>query len=521
MELVKKVSKDCNVALVRWPIVFREGAVNNEATPAVAYAYISAYLRKKGYKTVMVDAIGEGINKIWKLKKYPGFKCQGLTFKEIIHRIPKEVDVIGFSTMFSGEWPVIRDFIIETRKHFPKALFVAGGEHITALTEYSLRDCPALDVCIRGEGEETFYQLLEVYRKKKTFKGVNGVGYLDKKGRYQQGKGIRRIEDINTIPWPHWPEGYLEKFWESERSYGISTKRDMPLLFSRGCPYQCKFCSNITMWGHKYKLRDIDDIIKEVKHYIKKYNITSIQLYDLTAIVSKDWIIKFCQSVIKEGIKLNWSLPSGTRSEALDKETLSLLKKIGFNYLVYAPESGSQKTLNIVKKQIQLKKITQSILEAKRQGLTLRANLIIAFPHERLWDIFKTLSYGLRLSIKGVDEVPLFIFYPYPGTEIFQKLLDKKKIVLNDDFFFKLNPLNSDYLSTNVLSYNPHISARMLGIIRTIFMLMNYGIGYLFYPQRIFRTIKNLFSKGKATTVFEHRLKNLFSRKFSEKRCIN
>jgi len=54
-----------------------------------------------------------------------------------------------------------------------------------------------------------------------------------------------------------------------------------------------------------------------------------------------------------------------------------------------------------------------------------------------------------------------------------------------------------------------------------IFMLMNYGIGYLFYPQRIFRTIKNLFSKGKATTVFEHRLKNLFSRKFSEKRCIN
>jgi len=275
------------------------------------------------------------------------------------------------------------------------------------------------------------------------------------------------------------------------------------------------------MWGHKYKLRDIDDIIKEVKHYIKKYNITSIQLYDLTAIVSKDWIIKFCQSVIKEGIKLNWSLPSGTRSEALDKETLSLLKKIGCNYLVYAPESGSQKTLNIVKKQIQLKKITQSILEAKRQGLTLRANLIIAFPHERLWDIFKTLSYGLRLSIKGVDEVPLFIFYPYPGTEIFQKLLDKKKIVLNDDFFFKLNPLNSDYLSTNVLSYNPHISARMLGIIRMIFMLMNYGIGYLFYPQRIFRTIKNLFSKGKATTVFEHRLKNLFSRKFSEKRCIN
>jgi len=509
--------KKLSIALIRGPIVFKEGAINNEATPAIAYAYISSYLRKKGHKTVMIDGIGEGLNKIWPLKKYPTFKCQGLTFKEIISKIPKKVDVIGFSAMFSGEWPVIRDLITETRKHFPKALFVAGGEHITALTEYSLRDCPALDVCVKGEGEETFYHILEAYNKKKSFKGINRIGYLDKKKNYQEGNGkLSRINDIDTLPWPHWPKGYLEKFWKAEKSYGISTKRDMPFLFSRGCPYQCRFCSNSNMWGCEYKLRDIDDIIKEIKYYIKKYKITSIQLYDLTAILSKSWVIKFCQRIDKEKIKLNWSIPSGTRSEALDKEALKWLKKIGCNYLVYAPESGSQRTLGKVKKQIQLKKLTQSILEAKRQGLTLRANLIIAFPHERLWDIFKTLSYGLKLAINGVDEVPFFIFYPYPGTEIFQELLDKKKVVLNDDFFLKINPLNSKYLSTDVISCNTHISPRMLGIIRVSSMLMNYGVSYLFYPKRVLRTMKNLFSQGKAATVFEHRIKNLFNRKFQK-----
>ena len=63
--------------------------------------------------------------------------------------------------MFSGEWPVSRLLIGALRRKFPDALIVAGGEHITALTEYSLRDCPEIDFCVRGEGEQIFVNLLE------------------------------------------------------------------------------------------------------------------------------------------------------------------------------------------------------------------------------------------------------------------------------------------------------------------------------------------------------------------------
>lgn len=505
------------IALVRGPIVFKDGAVNNEATPSIAYAYISAYLNKKGYETTIVDAIGEGLNRIWALKNYPGFNCQGLNFNEIISRIPNDSDVIGFSGMFSGEWLVLRDIINQVREHFPQALFVAGGEHITGLTEYSLCDCPALDVCVRGEGEHAFYELLESYLKTGKFGNVSCIGYLDKDGCYHQNGKLTRILKIDDIPWPNWPEGYLEKFWAAGKSYGIATERDMPFMVSRGCPYQCTFCSNPQMWGKKYILRNVNDVLNEIKHYIERYNITSVQLYDLTAMTKKSWILKWCQRLINDDVKVNWSLPSGTRSEVLDAEVLSLLKKSGCNYLVYAPESGSTVTLKNVKKRIDLSKLTRSVMEAKRQGLTIRTNLIIGFPGETWGDVFETLLYGLKMAFRGVDEVPIFIFSPYPGTEIFERLLNSGQIMLNDNYFFGLTSLNSAYLSTDISSCNSNIGGRRLGVLRVVFILMNYGISYLLRPHRILRTLRNLFSDGGASTVFEHRLKNLFKRK----RCAN
>ena len=516
------VKKKLSVTLVRGPIVLGAGSVNNEATPAIGFAYILGYLKSHGYNALMVDAIGEGLNQFWPLKERPSFQCQGLTFEETINRIPKDSDVIAFSGMFSGEWPVLRNLINEIRELFPNALFVAGGEHVTAVTEYVVKDCPALNICVRGEGEHTFYEVLESYSKTGDYSNILGTGYLDDDGNYQQINTDNRIgntprmRDIGKISWPYWPEGYLEKFWEAGKSYGIASERDMPFMLSRGCPYQCTFCSNPQMWTTRYVLRDIDDVIAEIKHYITRYNITSIQLYDLTAITKKKWTVEFLNRLIDENIFLNWSLPSGTRSEVLDKETLKLLSKTGCKYLVYAPESGSKNTLIKIKKRIDLAKLTASVLEAKRQGLNTRVNLIIGFPHETWKEVFETIRYGLKMSMKGVDDVPIFIFSPYPGTEIFDNLVQTGKITFNDDYFFSLTSLNGSYTDPRaVVSYSPYLSSIKLGYTRTIFILLNYIATYLFHPSRMYRTIHLLLSNSnKASTVFEHRLQDLFKRIF-------
>src|SRR5262245_28548440 len=141
------------VTLVRGPFVSTLRAASNEATPCLGLAYIAGYLQQHGYAVTIVDAVGEDLDRFWTMREYPGLFMKGLSFPETIDRIPGDTDVIGFSAMFSAEWPVQRALIAATRERFPNALFVAGGEHITALPDYSLRDCPALDVCVRGEGE--------------------------------------------------------------------------------------------------------------------------------------------------------------------------------------------------------------------------------------------------------------------------------------------------------------------------------------------------------------------------------
>ena len=507
---------DFGVALVRGPIVSTFNAFNNEATPAIGLAFVGGYLRKQGYAPIIIDAVGEGLNRTWHPDGIPGYQCQGLTIEETVSRIPDTAQVIGFSTMFSGEWPVHRRLIEAVRVRFPDAYLVAGGEHATALSEYSLRDCPALDAVATGEGEHVFYEIVETVRDGGNPADLVSVCTLDADGKVHDSPGLSRIRDIDNIPWPYWPDGYLEKFWSAGKSFGIQTERDMPLMISRGCPYQCTFCSSAQMWTTRYLLRDVEDVIAEIKHYIEKDNITSVQLYDLTAITKKQWTVDFCKRLLEEDIKVTWSLPSGTRSEALDEETLSLLKQTGCTYLCYAPESGSPRTLEMIKKKVSLERLTESVDIAHAQGLVLRTNLIIGFPGEWRSDIFRTIHFGLRMAARGVDEASINIYSAYPGTELFSGLLTANKVEVSDDYFLGLTSLNSDYTRINPMTYNETMGPRELAFYRLGFMLINYIISYLFYPRRIARTIRNVFFGRSAATVFEHRLKDAFARQKPE-----
>jgi anaerobic magnesium-protoporphyrin IX monomethyl ester cyclase len=506
------------VALVRGPLVSSTRAMNNEATPAVGLAHLAGYLEKHGYKVSLIDGIGEGLNKVWPLADYEDQVCQGLTFEEIVERIPPATDIIGISAMFSGEWPVQRDLVNVIRSSFPEALIVAGGEHITALSEYVLRDCAALDLCVRGEGEHTFFEIVEQVRTGASVHEVGAVSYLDAHGKFVENGALRRVRDLESIPWPSWPDGYLEEFWSAGKSFGIQSERDMPIVASRGCPYRCTFCSSPQMWTTRYILRDVTDVIEEIKAYKRRYDITSLQFYDLTAIMKKAWTIEFCEKLIEEGLELNWSLPSGTRSEALDSETLTMMKKTGCNYLVYAPESGAPKTLELISKRIDLDALTASLLEARKRGIIVRANLIIGFPEETRRDAYRTLLYAFKLVIKGVDEVSTNLFSPYPGSKIFRSLLEAKRIQLNDEYFFGLTSLNSDLFKLNPLVVHPSMSAFELAIYRAVAMLGGYALGYLLYPARIVRSLRNIIGNGSQTaTVFEHRLKDSLKRRLKGK----
>jgi len=503
------------VALVRAPLLSRAGAFNNEAVPHLGMAYLAAYLRERGHAVHFVDGIAEGLNQVHPLPDLPGFQIQGIPLAEVVARIPAAVEVIGFTSMFSAEWVVLRRLIEAVRARFPTALLVGGGEHFTALPEYSLRDCAALDAIVTGEGEAGLGEAIDGWLGG-DLAGVPGLCHLDADGHFHDQRGAAgppRLRDIDVLPWPWWPEGYLEKFWAAGKSYGIRTERDMPLLATRGCPYRCTFCSSPQMWTTRYVMREVDDVIGEIKHYIEHYHITSFQFYDLTAFTRRRWTLDFCRRLAAENLGVRWSLPSGTRSEVLDGEVLGLLRQTGCDYIAYAPESGSPRTLERIKKRVRLDRLEASIRTALSLGLTVRTNLIIGFPDETRREIFQTLRFGLRMAWAGVDEVPLFIFSAYPGTEIFADLLARGEVRLNDDYFLGLVSLNGKFSNLFPAGVSSrHLSNVELATLRLVFMLLNYAIGYLRFPHRILRTLRNLGSGRSSATVLENRLQDALRR---------
>jgi anaerobic magnesium-protoporphyrin IX monomethyl ester cyclase len=513
--MATRTIRDSIVTLVRAPLISRVGSFNNEATPHIGMAYVAGYLRQAGYRVAIVDGIKEGLNEQHPLADLPGFQIQGIPLEDLVARIPPDTRVIGFSSMFSAEWVLLRSLITMTRQRFPDSFLVGGGEHFTALPEYCLRDCPALDVIVKGEGEHTFFELLEgVGSDTGDYTQVSGICFLDGDDAFRDNGGLPRIRAVDRIPWPYWPDGYLEAYWAAGKSYGISSGRDMPLLATRGCPYRCTFCSSPQMWSTRYVMRDVEDVLAEIKYYVEKYRITSFQLYDLTVFTKKRWTVQFCKRLLEENIQVRWSLPSGTRSEVLDEEVIRLLKATGCDYIAYAPESGSARTLEKIKKRVNLDSMVASIRMAKKIGLVVRINLIIGFPHETRKDVWQTVWFGLRNAMRGVDEVPLFIYSAYPGTEIFARLREKGVVELNDEYFLSLISFNGKMSALRPKGVTSrHIPAFELACVRLIFVLLNYLVGYLLYPARIVRTVRNLLSGNSAATVFEHRLRDALSRR--------
>jgi len=138
---------------------------------------------------------------------------------------------------------------------------------------------------------------------------------------------------------------------------------------------------------------------------------------------------------------------------------------------------------------------------------------MLGFPNEDRVDVFKTLIFQIKLAIIGVDDAPLYVFSPYPGTELFNDLISKKRIKVNNEYFQSLACQMDLSKSSNLCE---KIGAKELGLYRIIGMSLFYILSYLLYPGRIIRSIRNIFFTFKTDTVFEQRVAEYFK---TQKAC--
>jgi hypothetical protein len=468
----------------------------------LSIAYLAASLRSNGHRVTVIDAVASGISNIAVSYRSDAL-YRGLSNEAILERIPEKPDAIGVATMFSQEWPHLESLINEIHGKFPDVPIIVGGEHATAASEYILKSCPAVKYVARGEGENIIVDLANFLDGKMREDEITGISYLGPDGEVLANPSRPRDRTPDRLAWPAWDLFDLEPYFTVGEGHGVERGRSMPILATRGCPYQCTFCSSPQMWTTRYVMRSVLDVVDEIEYYIKTYRADNIDFFDLTAIIKRDWTLEFCNEIHRRNLKFNWQLPSGTRSEVMDAEVIKAMAAAGCRNLTYAPESGSEWTLQYIKKKIKLPRMIESIRAAKKEGISVKCNLVIGFPQERRVDMIKTVWLAVKFAFLGVDDTGLYAFSPYPGSELYTYLREKGAI----------RPMDTEYFSSlmSFMKFKPSVTyCENVGIWEITFyrafgMSLFYGVSYLLYPSRILRSIRN-YREHRSDTVLEERL---------------
>ena len=480
------------VTIVRPPSVFSKSAITLNATPPLSPAYLAGSVSHAGHEVRIIDAVGEALDQTYECDIYP-LVANGLRHEEIVERIDPRTQVLAISCLFTSEWPEVRKLLLAIRGAYPDIAIVGGGEHITAEPIFSLNDCAALDFAALGEGEETLVDLVGTLERGEEVVNVAGIAYRGEDGRIEHTPRRQRITEIDEIPLPRWDLTPIENYLQKGYSFGVNRGRTIPMLATRGCPYQCTFCSSPNMWTTKWTARRPDLVVDEIESYVGNYDVSNIDFYDLTAVVRKDWIIEFSKQLIDRELNITWQLPSGTRSEALDEEVLPYLYESGCRNLSYAPESGSPRVLKRIKKKVEPARMIESMQMAVANGLNVKANIIFGFPDETHSDVWRSLLFIARMAISGgINDVSVWTYSPYPGTEMFAELKKQGKIADFDDGYFSSLLSYADL--KNVVSWDDKLSANVLKTYRIFGMVLFYSASYASNPLRFYRTLRNLMT---------------------------
>lgn len=507
-------ARPLSIALVRPPSMLPGSAHNAiQEVPPIGLAYLAAVLGQAGHRVRIVDAFGEAVGR---LTPHPGgYGIVGLTADEIVARIPPDVDLIGVTCMFSNAWLYCRETIAAIAAAYPGVPIVVGGEHPTADHQRLLERVPEVLCCVLGEGEETVLELAAHVSHGLPLDGVAGLALRNERGEATVTACRHRIRAIDDIPWPDWDSVPLANYLDNELCSDPYVGRSLPILASRGCPYRCTFCSNPQMFGTRWIARDPRDVVDEIKHYTARYGVRYFEFVDLTMIVRRDWILRFCRLLIADALDVQWCMPSGTRSEALDAEALALMKRSGCRSFSYAAESGSPPELRRIKKKVDPDGMLASMRAAADNGLVTKCHLIFGLPDQTWRDVVRTLGFVTRMAWTGLNDLGCYAFSPYPGSALYARLVREGRI----------DPAAEDYdrvLAENVFtnyklrrSWTPHLPAWSVAWLCLGTMAYFYVLQFLFRPGRAFAAARGVLGRRPQTY-----LQRMLVKRFRPRRLV-
>lgn len=369
----------------------------------LALAYLASVIEKEGHKVKIIDAptLGYDIKSVE--NEVRGFR-PGL---------------VGITSTTAAIYDAYR--VAELTKQIDaKIKVVVGGCHVTFTAEETLKECPFIDIVVKGEGEITARELVIHLEEGLPLEEVKGIAFREN-GEIKETENRPFIKSLDEIPFPSYHLLPMDR-------YKLGRHRFANIITSRGCPFSCIFCSSSELCGKVWRARSPENVIGELRMLKDKYEIGEVELLDDTFTLNNRRVEKICDLIIKENLDLSWSASS--RVNTLSENLAHKMRKAGCHTLYLGIESGSQRILNIIQKGISLVQAEKAIQIAKRANLNTLGSFIIGIPGETVGSIKKTIRFARKLSPSFAQ---FTICTPYPGTQLF-KIAKEKGLLLTRDW---------------------------------------------------------------------------------------
>jgi anaerobic magnesium-protoporphyrin IX monomethyl ester cyclase len=325
------------------------------------------------------------------------------------HILAEEPDLVGI-TCNSGNLDAARLITARLKRHgLP---IILGGSHVTALPVQSIRYVGA-DMSVRGEGERAVIATLDALAEGKDLSKIPSLTWRDGSAIFMNARGPL-IESLDGLPIPD------RSLIDRAQYYG-----DV-IMTGRGCPFECAYCASRTIWGRTVRLRSIESIIAELSALHKDAQTSTsrpghwvVKVLDDTFTVNRKRTLALLEAIVAEGLN-RFEFTGGVRADTLDEEVVGMLREANFRRVTLGVESGSPRILRMIHKGESNEDVTRAVALLRRAGIHSHAFFMIGLPGEQREDI--DLSKQLILEARP-DHVEINMVTPYPGTEIFDKLI--------------------------------------------------------------------------------------------------
>ena len=234
---------------------------------------------------------------------------------------------------------------------------------------------------------------------------------------------IRKVK----IKFPDYDSIRLEYYTRHGYRWNCPPKINAPIWVTRGCPYRCGFCAAPDLNGKPVRSHSIPYMMEWIKYLYFQRGVRWVNILDDNFTFHKKYAKEFCRAVIDLNLKgLRFGTPNGIRMERGDKELWELMKQAGWKMLLIAPESGSEKTIKRMDKDLDLKIVPRVVKEIREAGLKVQGFLILGYPGESEEDLLATRELILTCNFNFVF---MASFQPLPGTPIYKELVANKELI--------------------------------------------------------------------------------------------